>query len=94
MIKVMIERQIADDLAEHYQQRAKSTLQTAMSSHGFISGESLQDLADSNHRIIFANYRTLQDWKFWYQSKERREIMNLLRPMLVEDEKITIMDHI
>lgn len=94
MIKVMIERQIAVDLADHYQQRAKSTLQTAMSSHGFISGESLQDLADSNHRIIFANYRTLQDWLRWHQSSERRDIMDQLRPMLVEDEKITIMEHI
>ncbi len=94
MIKVMIERQIAMDLAEHYQLRAKSTLQTAMNSHGFISGESLQDMDDPNHRIIFANYRTLRDWQQWYHSSERKEIMALLRPMLVEDEKITIMTHV
>ncbi len=94
MIKVMIERQIAIDLEEHYQQRANSTLQTAMASHGFISGESLQDMDNPNHRIIFANYRTRQDWQNWYLSSARQEIMDLLRPMLTEDEKITIMTHI
>lgn len=93
MIKVMIERQIADDLAEHYQQRANNTLQAAMGSVGFISGESLQDVNDPNHRLIFANYRTLDHWLNWYQSAERQEIMSSLRPMLLEDEKITIMEH-
>lgn len=90
----MIERQIADDLADHYQQRANSALQTAMGTRGFISGESLQDANDPNHRIIFANYRTLDHWLTWYHSDERREIMSGLRPMLVNEEKITIMEHI
>jgi len=94
MIKVMIERHIAEDLAEHYQERANSTLQTAMGTIGFISGESLQDVNDPNHRIIFANYRTLDHWLKWYQSPERKEIMAGLRPMLVKDEKITIMEHV
>ena len=73
---------------------ASPSTQTAMNSHGFISGESLQDLVDPNHRIIFANYRTLQDWQYWHHSTERKEIMELLRPMLVEDEKITLMEHV
>ncbi|MEH6471710.1 MAG: antibiotic biosynthesis monooxygenase [Halopseudomonas sp.] len=93
MIKVMIERHIAEDLAEHYQQRASRTLQTAMGTGGFISGESLQDLNDSYHRIIFANYRTLDHWLTWYHSHERKEMMSSLRPMLTQDEKITIMEH-
>lgn len=94
MIKIMIERQVAVDLEKHYQQCAKSTLQTAMNSHGFLSGESLQDHNDPNHRIIFATYRTLNDWLQWHQSKQRQEIMDQLRPMLVDDEKITIMEHV
>ncbi|WP_421863908.1 antibiotic biosynthesis monooxygenase family protein [Motiliproteus sp.] len=94
MIKVMIERFIAEDLADHYQQRASSTLQTAMSTPGFISGESLKSVSNPNHRIIFANYRNLQDWENWYHSEARKEIMEQLKPMLLEDEKITIMTHI
>ena len=94
MIKVMIERRIAEDLEGLYQQRASSTLQTAMSSDGFLSGESLQDANDPNHRIIFANYRSLLDWQRWYQSPERKAIMEQLQPMLLEDEKITILEHI
>lgn len=59
MIKVMIERLVDEEIAEHYHRHANNTLQAAMGSAGFISGESLKDLNDPSHRIIFANYRTL-----------------------------------
>ncbi len=94
MIKVMIERYIAEDLASHYLQLANSTLQTAMAAQGFISGESLQDVNNPNHRIIFANFRTLDHWLNWYQSPERKELLSSLRPLLISDEKIIIMEHI
>ncbi|MEH6822874.1 MAG: antibiotic biosynthesis monooxygenase family protein [Motiliproteus sp.] len=94
MIKVMIERYIAEDLASHYLQLANSTLQAAMAAQGFISGESLQDANNPNHRIIFANFRTLDHWLSWYQSPERKELLSSLRPLLISDEKITLMEHI
>ncbi len=94
MIKVMIERHIAEELTEHYQQRANKSLQAAMGTVGFISGESLQNVNDPNHQFVFANYRTLDHWLSWYHSAERKEIMSGLRPMLIKDEKITIMEHV
>lgn len=94
MIKVMIERLVAEDLVEHYQLHASYGLHTAMDAAGFISGELLQDINDPNHRIIIANYRTLNHWLKWYHSPERKEIMSTLRPMLIDDEKITLMEHL
>ncbi len=94
MIKVLIERQIAEDLADHYQRTAKQTLQKAMDSHGFIAGESLKDANDPNHRIVIAAYNDLADWTYWYHSEARKEMMSMLRPLLLEDEKITILEHI
>ncbi|GGK83075.1 antibiotic biosynthesis monooxygenase family protein [Amphritea balenae] len=93
MIRVLIERHIADDLAEHYEKAARNTLQTAMQAHGFISGESLRNSNDSNHRIVLATFRTIQDWQRWHASPERKEIMEAIMPMLETEEKITVLEH-
>ncbi|MDO6563486.1 antibiotic biosynthesis monooxygenase [Amphritea sp. 1_MG-2023] len=93
MIKVLIERHIATDLAELYEKAARSTLQVAMQAHGFISGESLKNSADPHHRIVIATFLSLEDWQRWYISSERKTIMAAIMPMLTTDEKITILEH-
>jgi len=93
MIRVIIERHIADGLAEHYDKAARDTLQKAMQAHGFISGESLHNTYDENHRVVLATYRNISDWQRWAASRERKEMMEALMPMLQTDEKITILEH-
>ncbi|MBN3564815.1 antibiotic biosynthesis monooxygenase family protein [Aliamphritea spongicola] len=92
MIRVIIERHIADDLEEHYEQAARSTLAQAMQAHGFVSGESLRNAFDHNHRIVLANYRSVQDWQRWYSSSERQSMMATISPMLQREEKITVLE--
>lgn len=93
MIKVIIERHIADELGEHYENAAKATLQKAMQAHGFISGEALRDVDDHNHRIVIATYRTIEDWYRWLSSNERKEMMEQIRPMLDREEKFMLLEH-
>ncbi len=93
MIKVMIERQIADELGQLYDQLSRETLQKAMQAHGFISGEVLRNLDDPNHRLVLATYMTASDWYRWYDSAERRDMMTQLAPLLEHEEKITIFTH-
>ncbi|MGI1670993.1 MAG: antibiotic biosynthesis monooxygenase [Neptuniibacter sp.] len=93
MIRVLIERHVAEDLVEHYEKSARETLQLAMQAHGFISGEALKNAYDPNHRLVVATYRTLQDWQRWAGSDERKEMMATLSPMLETEEKITIFEH-
>jgi len=93
MIRVMIERHVAEDLTEHYEKAAKDTLQLAMQAHGFISGEALKNAYDPNHRLVVATYRTIQDWQRWASSPERQEMMDTLFPMLETEEKVTIFEH-
>ncbi len=94
MIKVLIERHIAPDLADHYFQVARRTLQQAMQSHGFISGESMKNAHDPNHRLVIAAYNDISDWSRWYHSEERQAMLAEIRPMLLSDEKITIFEHL
>ncbi|WP_299177132.1 antibiotic biosynthesis monooxygenase [uncultured Neptuniibacter sp.] len=93
MIRVMIERHVADELSTHYDKAARETLQLAMQAHGFISGEALRNAYDPNHRLVIATYRTLQDWQRWSGSSERQEMMDAINPMLEAEEKVTIFEH-
>jgi len=93
MIRVIIERHIADDLGVHYEKAARETLQLAMQAHGFISGEALKNTGDPSHRVVIATYRTLQDWQRWARSSERQEMMATINPMLETEEKVTVLEH-
>jgi heme-degrading monooxygenase HmoA len=90
MIRVFIERQVPTELDQAYNDLARENLQTAMSTAGFISGEVLHDITDSEKRLIVATYRTLSDWSRWYHSEERRSLMDRIGPMLQREEKISI----
>ncbi|WP_303289323.1 antibiotic biosynthesis monooxygenase [Marinobacter sp. SS5-14b] len=91
MIRVLIERHIAETLETAYEDRARKVLQQAVSTPGFISGETLVDSHDPNHRITLANWRSELDWDRWFHSPERQELMAELTPMMDRDEVITVL---
>ncbi len=92
MIRVLIERHIAETLEAAYEERSRKVLQQAVSATGFISGETLADSHDPNHRFTLANWRSEADWDRWFHSDERRELMLELIPMMDEDEHITVLE--
>jgi antibiotic biosynthesis monooxygenase (ABM) superfamily enzyme len=93
MITVIIERHIAPDMSSTYESFAKQIIQATVSAPGFISGESLHGLDDPNARYIFVKMKNKSDWQSWFESKERRELVSLVGPMLAIPEKITLLTH-
>lgn len=93
MIKIMIERHIAPSLEVPYEECARSVLQTAVKARGFISGETYRDRDDPNHRFLISNWRSEADWRHWESSRERRQMMEALYPMMDREEKITTLEY-
>ncbi|EDM47836.1 antibiotic biosynthesis monooxygenase family protein [Marinobacter algicola] len=93
MIRVLIERHIAETLESAYEDRSRKVLQNAVGAPGFVSGETLVDTNDSNHRLTLSNWRSEADWQRWFLSEERRELMAELIPMMDRDEIITVWQH-
>lgn len=93
MIKIMIERHIAPTLEAPYEERARDVLQTAVKARGFISGETYRDAEDPNHRFLISSWRSTADWHQWERSKERRQMMESLYPMMDREEKITTLEY-
>lgn len=91
MIRVLIERHIAATLESAYEERSKHLLRYAIDTPGFVSGETLVDAEDPNHRLTLCTFRTKEEWDNWYHSQARIDLMKELGPMMDEDEKITLL---
>lgn len=91
MIHVVIERQVAEGMLSTYEQLLKTALQRTFIAHGFISGETFQDVKDENHRILICKWRTEKDWQRWQFSEERKSLLSAMRPILATQEKVTVL---
>jgi heme-degrading monooxygenase HmoA len=91
MIRVLIERHIAESLESAYEERSRLILQRAVSAPGFISGETLANAHDPNHRLTLSNWRSEADWDRWFHSEERKNLLTELVPMMDQDEKVTVL---
>jgi heme-degrading monooxygenase HmoA len=91
MIKVIIERMIADDMESTYDEAIKNTLSAMVAAHGYVSGATYKDARDKHHRVIITNWHSLQDWTTWSKSEERERVIGSIRPILTQPEKFTIL---
>ena len=91
MISVLIERIIAEDMQSTYEDAAHRTLHQAYQASGFINGETFIDMNDPMRRFVLSKWRSAQDWSTWYQSEQRRTMMNELNLILRDQEKITLL---
>ena len=94
MIKVLIERIIAEGLEQPYEEIARKMLQKAIQSPGFISGESFQDLERPNHRIIMVTWQNRHSWERWENSSARQQSIGAFSAILQQEERITLLEPI
>lgn len=91
MIKVIIERKIAQDMDSTYDAAIKDTLRAILEAPGYISGANFKDASDDNHRVIITNWSNLTAWQKWQGSEERRKVIAAIKPILVTSEKILVL---
>ena len=91
MIKVIIERVIADGMESTYEAAIKNTLRTMLEAEGCVSGATYKDAQNANHRVIITNWQSLEAWSQWSHSDARREVIGAIQPILQQQEKITIL---
>ncbi len=92
MIRVLIERNIAEGLEHYYDRTIKRTVSTVVQAPGCISGESLKDTNNCNRRIVMSKWESKEDWDQWFRSDARRQVISEITPMLEGTEKITMLE--
>ena len=92
MIRVLIERIIAEGLEHYYDCTIKRTVSTVVKAPGCISGESLKDSSNTKRRIVMSKWKSKKDWDNWFHSDERRLVISEITPLLERREKITMLE--
>ena len=92
MIRVLIERRLADEGGELLQQSMKEMRTQAIHQPGYVSGETLRDVSDPLHYFILSNWQSEADWRAWFTSDERRKIERRVALLLNGPEKITVLE--
>ena len=54
----------------------------AMKTKGYISGETLRALHDSNKYIVISTWDSLEDWQAWEGNEKRKEIQGRIDALL------------
>ncbi|MCA6062861.1 antibiotic biosynthesis monooxygenase family protein [Thalassolituus marinus] len=91
MIKVIIERNIAEGMESTYEQIMKNMLRTMVEAPGYTSGVNYKDAKNSLHRVIITNWQSETAWDQWKHTEQRGALIAAIKPILVGDEKITIL---
>jgi heme-degrading monooxygenase HmoA len=92
MIRVLIERFFEEDMDEELRDLEMAARQQAMQLPGYISGETLKNRDNPQHNVVISTWRTVEEWNQWHASDARQSILEELRPILVEPEKITVLE--
>lgn len=92
MIRVIIERHIKDNCFHDYLDIVRRARKKAVAINGFIAGELLQEREKKNVAVIISSWENFQSWNTWLTSKERSEALDEMRPLLTENEKITVLE--
>jgi heme-degrading monooxygenase HmoA len=91
MVRVIIERQLAAGREAEFHQAMRELRSEAVRTPGYISGETLSDADDRRHCIIISTWRSRQDWDAWSRSVARRQTIDRIRGLLLEDERVTVL---
>jgi antibiotic biosynthesis monooxygenase (ABM) superfamily enzyme len=91
MILVIIERKIAEETKTIYNKVIRSMSKGVSSANGYLNAYSYTDEADENHHYLMVGFDCVQNWKNWLNSNERKELLLAIRPMLKEEEKISVL---
>lgn len=94
MIRVIIEREIAEGLEQYYEAAIADLLGVMANASGYVSGESSVDIQRPNHYVVITRWIDEADWQNWFQSRERQKLLDAIRPFLLTEEKFTLLNQL
>jgi heme-degrading monooxygenase HmoA len=92
MIRVLIERYFASGMEEELRNAEREVRKEAVHNPGYVSGETLIDLADPRHSLVISTWRSQEEWDAWHESEERRASMAHIDSMLEMPERVTVFE--
>lgn len=88
-VKILIERKIKPGKEKEFNDIVKKLRSQAMHTEGFISGETLRSVEEPSIHLVISTWKSLEDWKKWSASQDRKKARNGLDAILEKPTKMT-----
>jgi heme-degrading monooxygenase HmoA len=75
-IKVLIKRKCPRDKEKDLFRCIKEIRRSVPQQPGYISGEYLKSIDETNEIVTISSWYSLEDWQIWFESEERKEIQS------------------
>ena len=92
-VKIIIDRKVKKGKESEFPELLKELRSRAVSSKGYISGETLRALSDRHNYIVVSTWQNAEDWKNWEKNSERKEIQARIEKIMMRPTKAKIYVH-
>ena len=75
-IKVFIKRKCPKDKESELFRCIKEIRRQVPQQSGYISGEYLKSIDETNEIVTISSWFSLEDWQTWFESEERKKIQS------------------
>ena len=94
IVKIIIDRKVKKGKEAESFELLKELRSKAVSSKGYISGETLRALPDLHNYIVVSTWQSADDWKNWERNPERKKIQARIEKLMVRPTKTKIYVHV
>ena len=92
-VRIIIDRKVKKGKEAEFFDLLKELRSKAISSKGYISGETLRALSDRHNYVVVSTWQSADDWKNWEKNPERKKIQARIEKIMVRPTKTKIYVH-
>jgi heme oxygenase (mycobilin-producing) len=92
-VKIIIDRKVKKGKEAEFFDLLKELRSKAISSRGYISGETLRALSDRHNYIVVGTWQSADNWENWERNPERRKVQTRIEKIMVRPTKTKIYVH-
>jgi heme-degrading monooxygenase HmoA len=87
-VKILIYRKIKPGKEKELSEAVRALRFKAMVAPGYISGETLRSVEDPSIQLVISTWKSIEDWKNWFNTRERQAFQEKIDVILEEPSKI------
>ena len=92
-VRIIIDRKVKKGKESDFSKLLRELRLKAVPSKGYISGETLRALDDPHNYIVITTWKSIDDWKKWEKSPERKKAQNKIEKLMARPTKTKIYLH-
>jgi heme-degrading monooxygenase HmoA len=93
VVRIIIDRKVKKGKESEFSELLKQLRSNAVSSKGYVSGETLRALSDHQNYIVLSTWQSIDDWRNWEKNLERMKIQARIEKILMRPTKTKICVH-